>query len=219
MRKENRTYYFSVEGETEKWYLDWLQKEINANYEAKYTVKLDSKIEKDPFARVKNLSVFDRTKITHIVDKESEDDIHVNQFLKTLDRMQLAQTSGKSIEYYLGYSNFTFELWLILHKTDCNGSLSHRSQYLIPLNKAYNTKFEDLAQYKEKDNFNRILDQLTLNCVCAAIKRSKAIMKNNRDVGYTLHKYKKYEYYKENPSLSVWESIDKILSECELSAK
>lgn len=28
MRKENRTYYFSVEGETEKWYLDWLQSTI-----------------------------------------------------------------------------------------------------------------------------------------------------------------------------------------------
>ena len=29
MRKENMTYYFSVEGETEKWYLDWLQNCIN----------------------------------------------------------------------------------------------------------------------------------------------------------------------------------------------
>lgn len=37
MRKENRTYYFSVEGETEKWYLDWLQSAINASTLAKYT--------------------------------------------------------------------------------------------------------------------------------------------------------------------------------------
>lgn len=29
MRKEKLTYYFSVEGETEKWYLDWLQDRIN----------------------------------------------------------------------------------------------------------------------------------------------------------------------------------------------
>ena len=29
MRKENRTYFFSVEGDTEKWYLDWLQTTIN----------------------------------------------------------------------------------------------------------------------------------------------------------------------------------------------
>ena len=43
MRKENMTYYFSVEGETEKWYLDWLQNCINECDEAKYKVKLDSK--------------------------------------------------------------------------------------------------------------------------------------------------------------------------------
>ena len=39
MRKENMTYYFSVEGETEKWYLDWLQNCINECDEAKYKVK------------------------------------------------------------------------------------------------------------------------------------------------------------------------------------
>ena len=39
MHKENRTYYFSVEGATEKWYLDWLQNMINADPDAKYTVK------------------------------------------------------------------------------------------------------------------------------------------------------------------------------------
>lgn len=49
MRKENLTYYFSVEGQTEKMYLDWLQGCINRSSEAKYTVKLDTKVEKDPY--------------------------------------------------------------------------------------------------------------------------------------------------------------------------
>ena len=56
MRKETRKYYFSVEGETEKWYLDWLQKTINAIPESKYNVKLDAKIQKDPLARVKRIN-------------------------------------------------------------------------------------------------------------------------------------------------------------------
>ena len=43
MRKENRTYYFSVEGDTEQWYLEWLQRAINAAPEAACTVKLDCK--------------------------------------------------------------------------------------------------------------------------------------------------------------------------------
>ncbi|WP_367568192.1 RloB family protein [Lacrimispora sp.] len=216
MRKENRTYYFSVEGETEKWYLDWLQDLINANPAAKYTVKLDSKIQKDPLARAKGLTILGKTEIIHIFDRESEEDVHVTQFKTTLDRMKMAQSIGKSITYRLGYSNFTFELWMILHKSDCNGSLTHRSQYLVPLNKAYNEKFENLDQYKHEDNFKRILKQLTLEHVHAAIQRSKAIMRRNQESGYILQEYKRYKFYKENPALSIWESIEKILRECEL---
>ena len=30
VRKRKIQYYFSVEGETEKWYLEWLQRQINS---------------------------------------------------------------------------------------------------------------------------------------------------------------------------------------------
>ena len=216
MRKENRTYYFSVEGETEQWYLEWLQRMINVYPAARYTVKLDSKIQKDPLARVKRLTIVDKTEITHIFDYESEEPVHVQQFKAVLDRMKAAQDSGKNIKYQLGYSNFTFELWIILHKTNCNGTLTHRRQYLTPLNQAYDQQFENLDQYKHEDNFKRILDQLTLDNVRKAIQRSKTIMQRNQEAGYILQQYKRYKYYKENPALSIWESIEKILRECEL---
>ncbi|HCM14186.1 MAG TPA: abortive phage infection protein [Lachnospiraceae bacterium] len=216
MRKENRTYYFSVEGETEQWYLEWLQRMINVDPAARYTVKLDSKIQKDPLARVKRLTIVDKTEITHIFDYESEEPVHVQQFKAVLDRMKAAQDSGKNIKYQLGYSNFTFELWIILHKTNCNGTLTHRRQYLTPLNQAYDQQFENLDQYKHEDNFKRILDQLTLDNVRKAIQRSKTIMQRNQEAGYILQQYKRYKYYKENPALSIWESIEKILRECEL---
>lgn len=41
MRKENVTYFISVEGETALWYLEWLQRMINAEPAARYTVKLE----------------------------------------------------------------------------------------------------------------------------------------------------------------------------------
>ena len=126
MRKETKKYYFSVEGETEKWYLDWLQKTINSITESKYNVKLDSKIQKNPLTRVKGMTLLESTEITHVFDRESEDDVHVKQFQETLDRMSDAEQLGKDIKYKLGYSNFTFELWIILHKTDCNGAKTHR---------------------------------------------------------------------------------------------
>lgn len=80
MRKENRTYYFSVEGETEQWYLEWLQRMINEELNAKYTVKLDSKIQKDPLSCVKRMTIVGKTEITHIFDYESDEEIHVKQF-------------------------------------------------------------------------------------------------------------------------------------------
>ena len=216
MRKENRVYYFSVEGETEKWYLDWLQKTINAVPLAKYNVKLDAKIQKDPLARAKGLSILGRTEITHIFDRESEEEIHVKQFQETLDRMKAVQRTGKQITYKLGYSNFTFELWIILHKMDCNGPLTNRYQYLSPLNRAYGETFENLDQYKHEDNFKRVLNKLTIENVREAIRRADKIMQNNRDVGYVQQQYKGYKYYKENPALSIGEQIEKIMKECGL---
>lgn len=216
MRKETRKYYFSVEGETEKWYLDWLQKIINVIPESKYNVKLDAKIQKDPLARVKGMTLLEQTEITHVFDRESEDSIHTKQFQETLDRMSDAEQLGKDIDYKLGYSNFTFELWIILHKVDCNGAKTNRKQYLYDLNKAYGEKFEDLKEYKRENDFKRILKKLTIEDVISAVRRAETIMKRNEESGYRLQQYKGYSFYKENPSLSVWEIVDKILKECEI---
>ena len=130
--------------------------------------------------------------------------------------MNKAEKLGKDVSYKLGYSNFTFELWIILHKIDCNGVKTRRKQYLPEINKAYDEKFEDLKEYKKENNFKRILQKLSINDVIDAVKRSEAIMKRNEENGYKLQQYKRYSFYKENPSLSVWEVINKILEECEI---
>ena len=216
MRKENRTYYFSVEGETEQWYLEWLQRKINEEPSARYTVKLDSKIQKDPLSRVKRMTIVGKTEITHIFDYESGEAIYEKQFKTVLERMKAAQNTGKNIKYQLGYSNFTFELWMILHRADCNVTLMHRRQYLRPLNRAYGENFENLDQYKREYNFKRVLGKLTLDNVRQAVCRSKVIMQKNEEMGYRLQEYKGYKYYKENPSLTLWEQIERILAECGL---
>lgn len=216
MRKETRKYYFSVEGKTEKLYLDWLQNTINSDLRSKYNVKFDSKIERNPVSRVKNLSPIGNIEITHIFDIESEATNHVKGFRKTLERMKEVQDLGKNIVYKLGYSNLTFELWIILHKADCNGRKNNCKEYRPDLNNAYGEKFKDLQEYKNEDNFKkRILQNLTIKDVISAVKRSQAIMDGNKKI-YELENHKGYEYYKENPSLTVWEIINKILRECGL---
>jgi len=41
-------------------------------------------------------------------------------------------------------------------------------------------------------------------------------MQRNEEAGFNMNHYKGYKYYRENPSLSIWESINGILSECKI---
>ena len=215
-RKSILKYYFSVEGETEKWYLDWLQDEINKNPAAGSRVSFNCQIQQNPLKRAKSLTITDKVEIWHLSDYESDEEVHMKQFTETMDRMAETKDLKKQITYKFGYSNFTFDLWIILHKMDCRGAFSHRRQYITPINKAYEESFENMDEFKREANFKRCLMQLSLEDVISAVNRAKAIMKINAQNGYTLHQYKGYSYYKENPSLMLWEIIEKILVESEL---
>lgn len=215
-RKNSKKYYFSVEGETEEWYLLWLRDLINSTEEAAFKVAIDCKIEKDPLKRAKGLLTTTKTEIYHFSDYESDEEIHVKQFKDTMDRMKAAMGLGKQITYKFGYSNFTFDLWIVLHKADCFGSLTHRRNYLPHINRAYGEEFESMEEYKHEDNFKRCLKQLSLEDVIKAVERSEKIMGNNVASGYVLQRYKGFSYYKENPSLAVWKAIKKILKDCKL---
>ncbi len=218
-RKVTNKYYFSVEGETEQWYLKWLEGQINQSTDSRYQVSIDCQVQKDPLKRVKRMVVTGKTEIWHLSDYESNELAHVKQFTETMDRMKQARQAGKQISYQFGYSNLTFDLWMILHKIDFHTSISHRKNYLTPLNRAYQTHFESMAEYKEEKNFKTCLNQLALANVVAAIDRAKKIMDCNHKAGYVLQQYKGYQYYKENPSLAVWEIIEKIMQDCELIEK
>ena len=45
-RKSTLKYYFSVEGETEQWYLEWLQDQINNAPEAVSKVSFNKQIQR-----------------------------------------------------------------------------------------------------------------------------------------------------------------------------
>ncbi len=212
--KQTNKYYFTVEGETEYWYFKWLEKKINDVPESLYKVSFDCKIQKNPIKRVKSLVATNKTTITHIFDFESNEKVHEEQLENTLASMKKAQNLGKQIIYDMGYSSFTFELWIILHKLNFFSQLNHRKQYLKPINKAFSEKFSNLDEYKHEYNFKKILSKLDLDDVKKAIERSKEIKKSNIEKGLTLHNYMGYSYFKENPSLNIWEIIEKIFADC-----
>lgn len=216
-KKENRRYVFTVEGETEQWYFEWLQEQINACDESKFKVSIVPKVQQSPKKYAKTVNPISTPRVTHICDYESNDEVHVTKFKNILSELKEANsTKGRKFKYSLGYSNFTFELWMVLHKQICNGSLTNRTQYLSPINRAYCENFENLDQYKHEDNFKRCLSKLTLNNVIDAIKRSKRIMETKESNGDRLEEYKGFTYYKQNPALTIWESVEAILVECEL---
>jgi len=201
MRRESITYYFSVEGETEKWYLEWLQNSLNAEPDIPCAVKFVSKIQKNPLQYTKGLNIIQKTEITHLFDYEGGEDC-VSNFQNILSLMKNAQTS-KSITYRCGYCNFTFELWMVLHKADCNGLLANRYQYLPLINRVYDEHFENLDHFKREDNFKRVLlnfrwmmsgvrlkEQKTL---CASMNKTASGCSNIKVID-TIEKIRPYQF-------------------------
>lgn len=215
--KETKKYTFTVEGETEKWYFDWLNKQINNCKDADYKVSIVAKVQQKPIKFAKSQTTFSTPSIVHICDIESNNLEHKEKFQDILDQIDQSNKLGKKIKYCLGYSNFTFELWIALHKVNCNGALTHRSQYLTHINKAFKENFISLDEYKKEDNFKRCLSKLTLEDVNNAIEKAKRIMETNEtDPGKKPIIYKKFKYYDNNPSLTIWEYVDVIFDECGL---
>lgn len=210
---ETRKYVLTVEGETEKWYFLWLNEEINKTEYRKYNVSIVPKVEQSPRNFYKGINTKTTPEVFHICDVENTDKYHIDKFENILKEMSEAKKQ-KNIKYKLGYSNFTFELWIILHKKDCYGHFTDRKQYLIPIQQCFNEKFEDLDHYKNETTFKRCLSKLTLDDVISAIIRADKLTNINMSDNKTLVHHCGYTYYRDNPSMSINEVVKKILIEC-----
>ena len=217
IKKLCNQYYLSVEGETEKWYFEYLQKLINSTDEIPYKVKFDIKICKSIISRAKTITAIYSTKAFHICDYESNETEHIMQFEKVLRELKDVKNINKKIQYKLGYSNFSFELWIILHKIEQKTSINNRKQYIKGINKAYNENFLTIDEYKEEKNFKKILKQITLEDVIFAINNGNKIRKMNCEkFRNNYRKYLNFEYYKENPDMTINECVELILKECKV---
>lgn len=66
-RKPTNKYYFSVEGETEQWYLKWLQDTINNTEKVACKVSIDCPVRKNPLKHAKSLTVTRKIEIYHFL--------------------------------------------------------------------------------------------------------------------------------------------------------
>lgn len=210
-RKMNSRYYFTVEGETEKWYLEWLRNSINADPRATCKIACAPKVQKNPLKWAKSHTNLERSaKVFHVFDFEDEEAIHVDAFKDTLANMKKASSLGRGFKYVNAYSNLTFELWINLHKGDCP-TRAYRTQYLKPINDLYGERFESLDEYKHEGNFKRVLGKLTIEDVITAVGRAEALSQRARENDFRKAQHCGYDYYLDNPITELWVPVREML--------
>lgn len=214
--KISKYYLLSVEGETEKWYFERLKYLINTSVNATCKVDWSPKVEKSPYDYAKRFHGAYPIDAFHICDYESNDSFHVEQFRKTIKELKDARKIKRNIKYELGYSNYTFDLWMILHKIQFHKSVTDRTKYIKGINLAYHVEYKTLKEYKEEKNFKRLLSTIEIEDVKRAITNANAIRSYHEGVEHILTEDYGFKYYKDNPDLTINKCVENIFRICGL---
>lgn len=219
-RKLKETFILSVEGETEKWYFEHLRQLINHNAEASRQVTFNIKTDNPLATRRTFQDIYGETPYFHIFDYESGSVEHQVKFQKTLSCIhEINRTSGRRNRkppYKPGYSNLTFELWILLHKMETTPHLADRTHYLPYLRNAYDYPFKDLDEYKTEEIFKtRVLNGIGLSDVLSAVKRAERLRANPLTHSQ-LKKRLDLSYAEDNPDTTVHECVAEIIKACGL---
>ena len=215
MRKRIEHYFLTVEGENEKWYFEHLQNLINHCDTARRHASFHIVVARFPYNKVKSIPAPAKRKAFHIVDYESNCDEHIQEFKKVLDQLEEIKTWDK-FDYRIGYSNYAFELWMLLHKTDQDLRVDHRKQYFWDINKLYGTKYNSLKRYKSEAEFKKVLRQIALEDVYRAIKNAEKLRQRHMDRKHTMLEYNGFAYFADNPDVTVHECVKRILKDCQV---
>ena len=92
---ETKKYTFTVEGETERWYLLWLRDRINEQKGKEYKVAIEAKVQQHPMKFAKGVNAISTPAVVHICDVESKTAIHVEKFRGILNELKAAKTEKK----------------------------------------------------------------------------------------------------------------------------
>lgn len=200
-RKESRQFNISVEGiNCEKMYFDHVAELINTSNENKYNAKITcKKTSPGQFAKriaYRPVEKKRNKKIPYFHVQDIEDYYNLTQqkmFYQLID--EIKQTEKEyGITYQLGYTNFTFELWLLLHVTDMKAPVTDRFSYLRPINRYFHRNYQSLDEYKNERQFLGILTEfIELDNIRAAVKRADAIIQANQTDRKSFENYRAKE--------------------------
>lgn len=224
-RKESRQFQISVEGiNCEKMYFEHLAMLINASGSNRYNAKvICRKISPQSFAK-RNAHMAKEKRggksipYIHIQDIEDyNDDWQRRKFYALLDEIKDTEAEF-GIRYKLGYSNYTFELWMLLHVADMNYAVSDRYAYLKPINRYFHRNYATLDEFKSRDEFQGILNEfVTLDSIRNAVKRAEKIVFQNTNDCKAHENYRGFQFFRENPDVTVHEAVRIIFDVCGVS--
>ena len=224
-RSESRQFHMSVEGANcERLYFEHLAKLINCSGQNKYNLKISPKAMSPlQYAKRTAYKPVDKQRggrnlpYIHIQDIEDYYDTEQRQkFYRIIDEMRTAERTF-GISYCLGYSNYTFELWMLLHVTDMTASAANRGAYLRSINQYFNRKYSSLDEFKNAAAFQRLLDEfITLDTVFDAVRRAERIVDSNVRQNKKKISYHGVAFYPDNPDVTVHEVVRMIFDVCEV---
>ena len=223
-RKEARKFFMSVEGvNCEKMYFEHLARIVNRSGKNKFVLSVIPRAQSPMNFSKRNAHLpIDKHKgkalpYIHIQDVEDwNDEEQRKKFYAMIDEMRDAEHDF-GVHYILGYSNYTFELWMLLHVADMNYSVMNRSAYLPKINQFFHRNYKSLDEFKKEDEFSRILNEfVSLDSVCCAMRRAAAIDRSNIERGNVLETYRKTQFYRDNPATTVHQIVEMMLDICEV---
>ena len=225
IKKESRQFNISVEGiNCEKLYFEHLAKLINNSDRSTYNLKVDPrKMSPMEYAKRNAHKPVEKRKgnrrIPYIHVQDIEDyysDYQRAKFYGMIDEMRTAEDKF-GIVYELGYSNYTFELWMLLHVSDMNHAVQDRHSYLAPVNRWFHRSYTSIDEFKSHDEFKGILDEfVTIDSIKLAISRAEKIVQTNGDDRKTKENYKGFTFFRDNPDITVHEVVQMIFEVCEV---
>ena len=224
--RESRQFHMSVEGANcERLYFEHLAKIINRSGQQKYNLKLSPKAMSPlQYAKRTAYKPVDKRRggknlpYIHIQDIEDYYDAEQQQkFYRIIDEMRTAERTF-NISYCLGYSNYTFELWMLLHVADMTASVANRGAYLRPINQYFKREYHSLAEFKNETEFQHILEEfITLDTIFTAVSRAERIAENNAKQSKKRISYHGVTFYPDNPDVTVHEIVQMIFDVCEVN--
>ena len=224
-KKESRKINISVEGiNCEKMYFKYLAILINTSNKNVYNLKIDPKkmnpmeyAKRNAFKHADQRRGNRKIPYIHIQDIEDYyDDYQRKKFHELIDSMRMAEKQ-LGITSEPGYSNYTFELWMLLHVADMKHVVQDRHSYLAPINRRFHRNYKDIDEFKNHNEFQKILNEfVTLDSISLAINRAEKIVAGNSSSRKIRETYKGFSYYRDNPDLSVHKIVRMILDICQV---